>query len=832
MEPIIEKMVETCRLVEVFEPRIPLGSNLHGRMMGPGDLSARYFANQMRQPIQFLEMLQSIPFADVANAIFIEIGPSATVLPMIRNTLSRDELILLPSLLPKQDSWVPLTSSALVVDQTQNGLDWRAFFDGSGAKVVDAPQYPFESQELYTPYSEEHGTYTPSMNISANHTSRPFELCKVAMSAQSLAVFESPMLSLSRYINGHVVRGTALCPASVYYQLVIESARLASGNVTDIFTTEDVRFDHPLIYNSAIPANHVRIGLEFRNEDTINQNIVDTFKIMSSAADTKTREQQYCNGRVVALSADHLAGLFARKTAMVQRQRSHLDRLNGCGYDTFTTRLLYETIFPRVVDYCKEYQTIIHLTALANGSEAFGIFKLPPDAKEDKCCLPPSFTDTLFHAAGFVANCHTASSEVCMCVRVESIRILYNSIDLQETFSVYCSLFESAKGEMSADAYAARPDGVVVGAIEGMVFKKLQLRALESSLARQGSSSKTATTSRLTGPRPSSEVQNQAKPLVIVTGKNQHDSSKGLEAELLTLLAKVCEIPIESIRPDSSLNDLGIDSLAQIELFEEIQKRFPGLDLDLAAIVSSGRVSDIHNCVALSLAKLEDTIPSVIGHTSCIRQDHSQEISIEKRIRFLTPPDSPTTSIKTVVHEVCGIPTSELQPDTTLESLGIDSLLSIELTQAFQAIGVAINQSHFSADVTLEALAHLLGDGLKPNAAPRPHQLQKYENTCRSTTSSPVLLQASPHLINPLFLIHDGSGTIGMYANMKRLDRQVYGIANHSLTQQDCKVDSLMTMASQYASSLASTANGGIILGGKPMSASYTLDYAGICPLL
>lgn len=200
----------------------------------------------MRQPVQFLDILQSMPSADPASAIFIEIGPAANTLPMIKNTLGKNEFILLPSSHSKQDSWASLSISALTIDHKQDVFDWRAFFDGSGSKVVDALQYSVELQKLYTPYSKEYSMYTPSVSGSANLMLRPFEFREVAMAAQSLAAFESPMLSLSRYISGHVVRGTAPCPASVYHQLVIESSTLASGNVTDVLIAENARFDHPL----------------------------------------------------------------------------------------------------------------------------------------------------------------------------------------------------------------------------------------------------------------------------------------------------------------------------------------------------------------------------------------------------------------------------------------------------------------------------------------------------------------------------------------------------------------------------------------------------------
>ncbi|KAL9599307.1 MAG: hypothetical protein Q9219_003934 [cf. Caloplaca sp. 3 TL-2023] len=814
LEPVFDQMLNLCRTVELLEPEIPLGSNLYGKMMGSGDLSAQYLADQMCQPVRFLDMLQSMPAVNAESAIFIEIGPAATTLPMIKNSLRKDSLILLPSLHPKQASWTTLTASAVALASEKAIMDWRAFFDGSGSKLIDAPQYPFEYQELYTPYSEENPTCTSN---AVSHTSQPLDLCEVAMSAKSSAAFESPMLSLSRYISGHIVRGTALCPASVYYQLAIESAMLASRDVTDLFTIEDVRFDQPLTYDAAVCANDVRVSLEMRSEDSIDRNVVDSFKIISSPVADTTREQKYSSGKIVAVSAEHLAESFAGKSAMLRRQRSHLDRLKGHGCDTFTTRLLYETVFPRVVDYSKEFQTILQLTALANGSEAWGAFKLPQSAKEHQCCLPPSFTDTLFHAAGFVANCHTSSSEVCICVRVGSIRILYQGIDLQQTYSVYCSLFDSAKGEMSADAYAARPDGTVIGAIEGMVFKKMQLRAFETSLARQSSSSRTPMTSnKATGPRTARKVKNQANPLSVVTREtqhNQHKSSKRDESEVLAIIAKICETPVESIGLDSSLDDLGLDSLAQIELSEEIQQRHPGLNLDLTTIVTSGKVSDIQKHVASSLAKPEVITPPPSDGPPQAEHQFFGGNPMEKSTRFMTPPDSPTTNIKTVIHQVCGIPLFELQPDTTLESLGIDSLLSIELAQAFQNIGVAIDQSRFSADVTLEALTRQLTDGRKPNATSSTNQIQIQSNVSRSTASQSVLLQSSARSASPLFLFHDGSGTIGMYANMKNLDRQAYGCANHNLTKQNSPIDSLDAMASRYASSIASITSEEMILG-------------------
>lgn len=99
----------------------------------------------------------------------------------------------------------------------------------------------------------------------------------------------------------------------------------------------------------------------------------------------------------------------------------------------------YETIFPRVVRYGIDFRSILHLLIADSTLEEYAAFTMPPGQSYKGCYLPAVFLDTLLHAPGFIANTRCSATGVGLCVQIESIRILFDEIDLSDTFSFYCS---------------------------------------------------------------------------------------------------------------------------------------------------------------------------------------------------------------------------------------------------------------------------------------------------------------------------------------------------------------------------------------------------------
>lgn len=68
--------------------------------------------------------------------------------------------------------------------------------------------------------------------------------------------------------------------------------------------------------------------------------------------------------------------------------------------------------------------------------------------------------------------------------------------------------------------------------------------------------------------------------------------------------------------------------------------------------------------------------------------------------------------------------------------------------------------------------------------------------------------------LEPLILIHDGSGVCMQYRRIKPLGRELWSISNPKNFTED-KWDDLSSMASAYADKISTTIDGPCILGGK-----------------
>src|SRR5437016_7335260 len=105
MDPMLPEFEQTAHQVHFEAPRIPLISNLTGKMLQPGEIpNADYWRRQTREAVQFAAGMRVL--AEQGYGVFVEIGPTNTLLSMGKHsgagTLSGGQVIWLPSLLKGQ----------------------------------------------------------------------------------------------------------------------------------------------------------------------------------------------------------------------------------------------------------------------------------------------------------------------------------------------------------------------------------------------------------------------------------------------------------------------------------------------------------------------------------------------------------------------------------------------------------------------------------------------------------------------------------------------------------------------------------------------------------
>ncbi|EEB92010.1 hypothetical protein MPER_09541 [Moniliophthora perniciosa FA553] len=140
-------------------------------------------------------------------------------------------------------------------------------------------------------------------------------------------------------------------------------------------------------------------------------------------------------------------------------------------------------------------------------------------------------------------------------------------------------------------------------------------------------------------------------------------------------VADTCDVPVSSMDISADLTSFGVDSLMSIEIFSRLQALFPGVDLDPRVLSHLHTISEIAAEVG-SKASNGGGIPPAVTPAS------SGTVVEEGAVGDGMVLEDQGTDVKTVVAGVLGIGSDEFNDDTDLESLGLDSLTSIEVMQA------------------------------------------------------------------------------------------------------------------------------------------------------
>jgi acyl transferase domain-containing protein len=97
MEPILDAFEQVASQVHFKAPRIPLISNLTGRALEEGEITdARYWRRHIREAVRFAAGMSTL--SEQGYDLFLELGPTTTLLGMGKTCLPKGAGTWLPSL--------------------------------------------------------------------------------------------------------------------------------------------------------------------------------------------------------------------------------------------------------------------------------------------------------------------------------------------------------------------------------------------------------------------------------------------------------------------------------------------------------------------------------------------------------------------------------------------------------------------------------------------------------------------------------------------------------------------------------------------------------------
>lgn len=642
-------------------PSILLGLGLTGEMSTTNMIDHTYFAAQTISPVRFREAVQSCAESlDGSDIVFLEVGAHPVLLSMVKASMPAIARpgTCLGSLNKSRNDLTSLANTLVELARLGVHVRWRQTFAPKSARLVDLPLYPFSDKEFQISSRP-----PPAHSNSLSPENKPF-VCP----SPSNGVYDVDA-GISSLAEGHRVAGFLLCPASVYIELAAQAySHSQTGTRYDAFCMTDVSFPVPLVAQAGQPLESIGI----RVDET--QSCI-TFEVKSSRGRSGQPPAAYCLGTISRPSESHVGSGDMRRWK--QFTAASLIR----------RKMLYNSIFTRVVEYSSMYQTIDWLEIDGSGYLARGSFRMRQEAIQHDSVTQPVLIDSLLHAAGFLSNCSVSSTEVCICTRFAFLHTVVSPApDWSESFEIYSQISPTKHG-FTGSSQAVDHEGCVIASIEGVEFRTLPLVGFQRSLSRVSSKSK-------------EPLQLPAQPKV---QQHSFDPSKSHQSGILRVLQQVTGISELDKLKNSPFSALGVDSLMILELLELLHDEYPILSsVPEASLLQCRSASELARLVDQAMHQDNELMEVVIAEPSTSGSEgdtDSKSLSIPTPVESVSArensPQCQSVScngLDTICHaiaEVTGVPPGQVFGHSRLDHLGLDSLTIIELEDLLGADGMA-----------------------------------------------------------------------------------------------------------------------------------------------
>ncbi|CAG9984962.1 unnamed protein product [Clonostachys byssicola] len=382
-------------------------------------------------------------------------------------------------------------------------------------------------------------------------------------------------------LGGHVMAGQTLAPASLYYEVVSRAALFLENDVEALSyvpTVDDLFMASPIGSSTS-----KRITLLLSKLDGVSPSW--SFRITTQDTEIQGAEPfEHSNGRVYLKKRDDKQATrdFERFETLTGHRR-YQNVMNHPDAEKMQGKHVYRA-FNTVVYYGEPFQGIKSVSCV--GLEAAGIVRITPpadDPTDQRLCDTP-MTDSFMQFAGFLVNYFNNPSmdDVFVCNKIEHIEIGGGFDPDAGEWLVYSTMSEGGETDATADAYIfdSRTKKMVMAAF-GFQFSKMSQNLLARVL-KSVNKSKSTKNIELTDDRKESEVYTH--PVEHTTSTPSAKKPVGKRHELFQIISNVTDVPVDDLKDDSTLDDLGVDSLMATEVLNDIRAAM-GVTIDLSSFL-------------------------------------------------------------------------------------------------------------------------------------------------------------------------------------------------------------------------------------------------------
>jgi acyl transferase domain-containing protein/NADPH:quinone reductase-like Zn-dependent oxidoreductase len=237
MEPMLAEFREVAEGLSFSQPRIPIVSNLTGTVVSDELTDPGYWVNHVRGAVRFTDGIRTLHSEGVTR--FFELGPDAVLTAMARQSLDEDA-VFAPALRRRHQEPDTFAGFLAQAHLAGAGVDWTAFYAGSGARAVPLPTYAFQRERYWLMPGGDAGD---PASAGLGRVDHPVLAAAVAVGDRDEWLFTGRLSQASTpWVRDHVVMGVVLAPGTALVELA-----LAAGRHTGCPVVEELVLEAPLV---------------------------------------------------------------------------------------------------------------------------------------------------------------------------------------------------------------------------------------------------------------------------------------------------------------------------------------------------------------------------------------------------------------------------------------------------------------------------------------------------------------------------------------------------------------------------------------------------------
>ena len=614
VDPILHEFEFSAKALNFAHPTIPVASTLMAGTIvkEKGIFSPAYLARQAREPVNFAGTLQACAAVGLVNAntIWFEVGPEPVNLSLVRNTLNVPPKSLLPVLKSSEDNWKTISHAVSAAYTSAMTFDWTEYHKEylNALNLLELPFYAFDLKDYWASYSRKplsnaplevkvpgkptSDSFVPSTTLQ--HLLQPSTQSEDGKSATFSSALSEPMLLAA--INGHLVDGTALCPASVFCDMAFAAAKylFAKSNAEENVITmvlEDLEITHPLIASGRdVLQQNVTVNASMAH----GSDLVKVSFGSRAAGSSSAHEHGSCAvrlGEAAKLRADHHDSS--------QEVKAKLDSLVASaktGQQLRLPKLIVYKLFASLVDYKAAYQSMDEVYLDNSHKDAAASVRLKNNENTGTFACNPYWIDAIIHLAGFVLNGDMTKPDDVAYISTgfKELFILEPLKQNTEYFSFSSIQVEDKKGVSIGQVYVFQERRLVAVCV-GISFQKMTKDVLKKILGKSDVSAKSnagehsADSKASVSPVVSSAVLASTAPTSVSNG-----NASQIAQTVLAAVASETGYAIEDMEPSVIFADIGVDSLMSIAIVSAVKRKI-GVELPGSFFQENPTVEDVMN---------------------------------------------------------------------------------------------------------------------------------------------------------------------------------------------------------------------------------------------